>query len=201
MSSSQIVLSWNAPANYTVTSYKIERSLDGGNSWSTAASNTNTTVTAYTDSGLASHATYYYRVSAINKIGTSPSSNATYGTTFYPTLTIYTQDSSGNTISGFNATFSQNGNKVATALTPTTFTLTNNQNYDISMAEGGKFIFDHWLDNKNTNRKLVDSGTKAISFQEDNLVAAQLKLSEDDKRTIRKAIEDAKIHGERYPAE
>ena len=169
MSSSQIVLSWNAPANYTVTSYKIERSLDGGNSWSTAASNTNTTVTAYTDSGLASHATYYYRVSAINKIGTSPSSNATYGTTFYPTLTIYTQDSSGNTISGFNATFSQNGNKVATALTPTTFTLTNNQNYDISMAEGGKFIFDHWLDNKNTNRN------RSISISNDTILTAVYK--------------------------
>jgi len=166
MSSSTIVLSWNAPVNYTVTGYKIERSLDGGNTWSTAVSNTNTTITAYTDSGLASHTTYYYRVSAINKIGTSTASSATYGTTFYPMLNIITQDSNGNAISGFNATFSQNGNMVASGSTPIPFTLTNNQNYELNVNNIGNYIFDHWEDTGSTN------ATRDISITSDTAITA-----------------------------
>lgn len=169
MSSSTIVLSWNAPANYTVTGYQIERSLDGGNTWSTTVFNTNTTVTAYSDSGLASHTTYYYRVSAINKIGTSTASSATYGTTFYPTLTINTQDINGNAISGFNATFSQNGNMVASGSTPTTFTLTNNQNYELSVNYISNYVFDHWEDTGST------SATRDISITSDTTIIAVYK--------------------------
>lgn len=166
MSSSTIVLGWNAPVNYTVTGYKIERSLDGGNTWSTTASDTNTTVTAYTDSGLRSHTTYYYRVSAINKIGTSTSSSETYGTTFYPTLTVKTQDINGNPISGSNATFSQNGDRVASASTPTTFTLTNNQNYDLNVSNIGNYIFDHWKDTGSTD------ATRDVSITSDTTMVA-----------------------------
>ena len=166
MSSSTIVLSWNAPTNYTVTGYKIERSLDGGNTWSVTAPNTNTTVTAYTDSGLTSHTTYYYRVSAINKIGTSTASSVTYGTTFFPTLTINTQDINGNAISGSNATFSQNGNMVASGSTPTTFTLTNNQNYELNVSNIGNYVFDHWEDTGST------TATRDISITSDTTITA-----------------------------
>jgi hypothetical protein len=74
-SSTQINLSWTAPANNggsAITGYKIERSANGGTTWSLVA---NTGTTTYSDTGLASSTTYTYRVSAINAIGTSSPSN------------------------------------------------------------------------------------------------------------------------------
>src|SRR2546428_9813480 len=82
VSTSQIDLMWNAPTNSSVSGYKIERSTDGGTTWSTIVSNTNSTTTMYFDSGLQQHSTYYYRVSAINQLGTSPSSDIVSATTF-----------------------------------------------------------------------------------------------------------------------
>jgi len=83
ISSSQITLSWNAPGNNggsAITGYKIERSGIGG-SWSTIVSNTGSTSTTYTDTGLLPLMTYTYRVSAINGIGTSSPSNTASATT------------------------------------------------------------------------------------------------------------------------
>src|SRR5207247_352419 len=77
VSSSQINLSWTAPADNggsAITGYKIERSTDGGSTWSTLVANTGISGTTYSDIGLTHGATYTYRVSAINSIGTgSPS--------------------------------------------------------------------------------------------------------------------------------
>lgn len=85
MSTSRIDLVWNAPSNNggsSITGYKIERSTNGGNSWSTLVSNTGSTNTLYADTGLSSSTTYTYRVSAINSIGTSSPSNTASATTF-----------------------------------------------------------------------------------------------------------------------
>jgi fibronectin type 3 domain-containing protein len=84
VSSSQTNLSWTVPSNNggsAITGYKIERSIDGGTTWLTIVSNTASTSTTYSDTGLASSTTYTYRVSAINSVGTSSPSNTASATT------------------------------------------------------------------------------------------------------------------------
>src|SRR2546428_5272661 len=59
----------------------IERSANGGTTWSIMVSNSGSTATTYSDTGLAAGTTYTYRVSAINSVGTSPPSNTASATT------------------------------------------------------------------------------------------------------------------------
>ncbi|MDE1815054.1 MAG: fibronectin type III domain-containing protein [Thaumarchaeota archaeon] len=83
-SSSQINLSWTAPSNNggsAITGYEIQRSTNGGSTWSTIVPNTGTTGTIYSDTGLSSSTTYTYQVSAINSVGTSSPSNTASATT------------------------------------------------------------------------------------------------------------------------
>lgn len=79
VSGSQINLSWSAPSNnggYAITGYKIEYRVGSG-SYTTLVSNTQTTTTTYSHTGLIAGQAYVYRVSAINSIGTgSPSAEA-----------------------------------------------------------------------------------------------------------------------------
>src|SRR5207245_1650737 len=55
VSSSQISLSWTVPNNggSAIIGYKVERSTDGGTTWSTLVANTGSTATTYSDTGLA----------------------------------------------------------------------------------------------------------------------------------------------------
>ena len=72
-SSNQINLSWTKPSsdgNSAITGYKIETKKNSG-SYSVLVSNTKSTATSYTHTSLTLDATYTYRVSAINSIGTS----------------------------------------------------------------------------------------------------------------------------------
>lgn len=84
VSPSQINLSWSAPSDdggSAITGYEIERSDDGGSSWSTLVSNTGSTSTAYSDTHVLPTVTYTYRVSAINDVGTSSPSNTASAST------------------------------------------------------------------------------------------------------------------------
>jgi len=81
-SSTQINLSWSAPSSTggsAITGYKIEVKTGSG-SFSNLESNTASTSTSYSHTGLTSGTIYTYRVSAINAIGTgAPSSEASPG--------------------------------------------------------------------------------------------------------------------------
>src|SRR5439155_332826 len=79
-----VTLSWNTPSNNggsAITGYKIERSTNNGSTWSVLVSNTGSTGTTYSNTGLSPDTTYLYRVSAINSAGTSSPSNTASATT------------------------------------------------------------------------------------------------------------------------
>ncbi|HEX5457182.1 MAG TPA: fibronectin type III domain-containing protein, partial [Candidatus Nitrosotalea sp.] len=101
ISPSQINLSWTAPSdngNSPITGYKIERSINGGSSWGVLISNTGSTVTTYSDTGLVQSTTYAYRVSAINAVGTSLPSSAASATTLVQVHSV-TRTQSGLVVS------------------------------------------------------------------------------------------------------
>jgi len=101
VSGTQINLSWNAPSNnggYPITGYKIEYRIGSG-SYTTLVSNTQSTTTTYSHTGLTSGQLYVYRVSAINSAGTgSPSSESS------ATPTSSSSASTPGTPTGFTAT-------------------------------------------------------------------------------------------------
>ena len=79
----EIDLSWTEPSDdggATITGYKIEVSTDGSN-WSDLVSDTGSTTTSYSHTGLTAGATRHYRVSAINSEGAGPASNTDSATT------------------------------------------------------------------------------------------------------------------------
>jgi titin len=74
----QINLSWSPPSNTggaAISGYKIE-ARKGTGSYETLISNTQSTTTSFSHTGLTTGTTYYYRVYAINSAGTGPSSEA-----------------------------------------------------------------------------------------------------------------------------
>ena len=81
--STQIDLRWSAPRNdggSPITGYRIEFS-DDRDSWNVEVSNTGSTATTYSHTGLSPGTTYYYQVSAINEWGTGAYSAPAQGTT------------------------------------------------------------------------------------------------------------------------
>lgn len=80
-STSEIDLSWSAPSGtqgMLVSSYNVERSDDGGSTWSAIG---NPQSTSYADTGLAAGSTHSYRVTAVYPLGTSSPSNTASATT------------------------------------------------------------------------------------------------------------------------
>ena len=81
---SSIRLSWTAPSDdggASIIGYRIEVSLTGTAGWSTLESNSRSTSTSYTHSGLLPGSKRYYRVAAINSEGTGTLSRVAHATT------------------------------------------------------------------------------------------------------------------------
>jgi titin len=96
-----VSLAWTAPVDLgggAIVGYRIDRSTDGGTTWTTVIADTATTSTSATVSSLTNGATYTYRVAAITEFGTgaatSPASTQPRGLAGPPTsLTLSPSDS------------------------------------------------------------------------------------------------------------
>ena len=71
------------------------------------------------------------------------------------TLTVKTVDPLGSAINGYYTTLWQNGALVGSAYSPTSFTLKTGQTYQLSVADYGSYVFDHWNDGSTIRQKTV----------------------------------------------
>lgn len=81
---SKIDLSWTAPSydgGAALTGYRIEYAASGNGPWTNLVANTNSTATTHSDTGLDPATTRYYRVFAINSVGSGRSSGVVRATT------------------------------------------------------------------------------------------------------------------------
>ena len=81
LSDTSIKLDWANPVGDAETGFKIEISTDG-TTWSDEVADTGTTALTYTDTGLTTLTTYYYKVSTSNNSGTSSASSSQNALTF-----------------------------------------------------------------------------------------------------------------------
>lgn len=172
-SSSQINLGWTAPSNNggsAISGYEVDSSTNNGSTWSTLVANTGSTSTTYSNTGLTANATYTYRVSAINSVGTSLPSGMSSATTLAssaspppPTtvsLTVNSVDMSGNSFSGmWVELYASNGTTLATGYTPITFNVASGVQYTVDAANYQSTIFNHW-NNGSTNSSITVTPTQ-----------------------------------------
>ncbi|HEX4123145.1 MAG TPA: NPCBM/NEW2 domain-containing protein, partial [Tepidisphaeraceae bacterium] len=79
MGSTSVKLTWTASPG--ATSYQVDRSTDGVN-WTTVATSLSGSLTSWIDTaGIQASTEYYFRVRAVNSIGTSSNSNVANATT------------------------------------------------------------------------------------------------------------------------
>ena len=81
ISATELTFAWGVPNDngYTLTGYKVERSTDN---ITFTVIDPNFQSNVYQDTGLTTSTAYYYKVSAINGLGTSAPSNSANGQTF-----------------------------------------------------------------------------------------------------------------------
>ena len=161
-SNGAVQVSWSAPASNggsAVTSYNVYRGTSVGGEGSTPVA-TGVTGTSFTDSPLTNGTTYYYKVAAVNAVGTGPQSGEATATpqAAAPTAPLGLTASAGNasvrlswsvpasnggsSITGYNvyrgtSAGGEAGTPVATNVTTTSFTdsgLTNGTTYYYKVA-------------------------------------------------------------------
>ena len=75
--STEVDLTWSTPASdggQTISGYRVQKSTNGS-SWSDVTATTGSSATTYTATGLTQNTQYWFRVAAINSIGTGADSN------------------------------------------------------------------------------------------------------------------------------
>ena len=192
VSPSQINLSWWTPVNTggsAITGYKIERSTDGGTTWNTIVANTGSVlyINHYSNTGLLPSATYTYRVSAINAIGTSAPSSSASATTSPATTqaSISLSPTSGNagttvTVIGSNftansgITISYDGTAVAT--TPGTITTSSSGGFSAAFTVPTSAAGSHTV-----NAKDAASNSASAQFTVTTSTTSTLGVKTQDK--------------------
>ena len=175
VSSSQINLSWTAPANNggsAITGYKIEQSTNAGSTWSTLVANTASSSTMYSNTGLTASTSYAYRVSAINSVGTGPASNMISATTSAVSntgkvsITVNSVNLAGTAFSGMYVELhASNGTTLATGYTPMKFTVPSGSAYTVVSSNYQNYVFNHWGDGT-TNSSITISPTQNTTLTE-----------------------------------
>ena len=72
--------------------------------------------------------------------------SATFNRTDTSTLTVITQDMSGNNTQGYFTVLEKDGSVLSQGFSPMSFTLKNGKPYQIAVSSYGTAVFDHWLD-------------------------------------------------------
>jgi len=187
VSSSQINLSWAAPSNNggsAITGYKIERSSNGGTNWGTLISNSGSTGTTYSNTGLAANTTYTYRVSTINSVGTSTVSNTASATTLAASsggtvsIAIKSANLAGVSFTGMWVELhASNGTTLATGYTPITFKVASGNAYTIVSSNYQNYVFNHWNDGTTTVSKTITptQNTSLTEFYSTGQVSLKVK--------------------------
>jgi hypothetical protein len=82
------------------------------------------------------------------------------------TLTVNTQYTTGQTITGMWTTLSQNGRTVATGFSPVKFTLAAGQQYTVAVSNYGTYTFERWQDTGST------SAARTVSISQNTALTA-----------------------------
>jgi glucose/arabinose dehydrogenase len=93
-------------------------------------------------------------------------------------LTINSQYTNGQPLTGMYTTLSQNGQTIGTGFTPVTFSLSSNQQYVVAVSNYGQIVFDHWLDNGSTNP------SRTVSITQNTVLTAVYKSTSTVSLTV-----------------
>jgi hypothetical protein len=94
----QVTLSWSGPAwlgGSATTGYRVERSDDGGVSWTVVTESTGSAATSYTVTGLTGGASTAFRVAAVNATGTGEAGTLVQVTPYAPASSPVIQSITG----------------------------------------------------------------------------------------------------------
>ena len=161
-SSASVYLAWTNTAT-NQTGFAVDRSADGGTTWTTVAT-VGSTVTTYTDTGLAAGTPYTYRVRATNAVGSSVASATAVVTTLpASTTTTYVSTLAPTTATVGYGTLQDNasikGNPITLRGTTYASGLGAHASSTITYALGGAyatFLSDVGVDDETNGQGAVD---------------------------------------------
>ena len=178
-----IDLSWTAPGDNggsAISGYRIEVSPNGTSSWTNRVADTGTTATTYSHTGLSAGTTRYYRVSAINSVGTGAASSTDIdATTASPTPTT-PPHRARRPASTDNATTDDAATTVPGAPTSLTATASGTTTIDLSWTapsdNGGSAITGYRIEvspngSFGWSNRVANTGTTTASYSHTSLSA------------------------------